>query len=332
MLLRDHLPHFVQHHMLRAAFQSSTRRCVVKTIGSILSTFLLCFILSGASAISAQSDGAYKVDPNWAQLPDGKTWDGSTSWITADGKGNILVLVRTAPYFRWFTRDGKFVRAVGDAGLFDTAHSVTIDSQGFLWATDSTAHLVHKFSADGRLLMTLGRKGVTGDNTSRDSFNQPNHVAIAPNGDIYVSDGYQNARVVHFSPNGQFVRIIGGVKGSQPGQLQVPHGVALDSKGRILVNDSDNQRVSVFDKDGKFVETWPFPSRGGIIVASDDTVYVSDVNAGVVNIVKDGKRVDGVSADRAHGLGVDTDGSIYASGASRMTVMKITKPSVTGAR
>jgi len=293
-----------------------------RLIGCIFSG-VLCLILQSAQSISAQS--TYKVDANWAQLPDGKTWDGSTSWITADGKGNILVLVRTAPYFRWFTRDGKFVKAVGDSGLFDTAHSVTIDSQGFLWATDSTAHLVHKFSADGRLLMTLGKKGVAGDNASRDLFNQPNHVALAPNGDIYVSDGYQNARVVQFSPTGQFVRIIGGVKGSQPGQLQVPHGVALDSQGRILVNDSDNQRVSVFDKDGKFVESWAFPSRGGIVVTSGDTVYVSDVNAGVVNVLKNGKRIDTVSADRAHGLGVDSDGSIYVSGASRMTVMKITK-------
>jgi streptogramin lyase len=286
---------------------------------------LLCCALAVTTLAFAQSSGSYKVDANWAQLPDGKTWDGSTSWITADGKGNVLVLVRVAPYFRWFTRDGKFVKAVGDAGLFDTAHSVTVDSQGFLWATDSTAHLVHKFNADGRLLMTLGKKGVAGDNASRDAFNQPNHVAIAPNGDIYVSDGYQNARVVHFSPTGQFIRIIGGVTGSQPGQLQLPHGVALDSQGRLLVNDSDNQRVSVFDKDGKFIESWPLPSRGGIVVMADDTVYVSDVNAGIVNIVKNGKRIDSVSADRAHGLGVDTDGSIYVSGASRMTVMKITK-------
>jgi sugar lactone lactonase YvrE len=275
--------------------------------------------------VSAQSGGNYKVDANWTQLPQGTTWNGSTSWITADGKGNVLVLVRTAPYFRFFTRDGKFVRSAGDDGLFQNAHSVTIDSQGFLWVTDAAAHLVQKFSPDGRLLMTLGKKGVTGDNTSRDSFNQPNHVAIALNGDIYVSDGYQNSRVVHFSGNGQFVRIIGGVKGSQPGQLQLPHGVALDSRGRILVNDSDNQRVSVFDKEGKFVESWPYPSRGGIQVTSDDTVYISDVNAGIVNIVKNGKKIDSVSADRAHGMGVDTDGSIYASGASRMTVMKITR-------
>jgi sugar lactone lactonase YvrE len=134
-----------------------------------------------------------------------------------------------------------------------------------------------------------------------------------------------NARVVHFTKDGRFVRIIGGVKGSQPGQLQLPHGVALDSKGRILINDSDNQRVSVFDKDGRFVESWPYPSRGGIAVAADDTVYISDVNAGIVNIVKNGKLIGSVLADRAHGMGVDTDGSIYVSGASRMTVMKIAR-------
>lgn len=292
---------------------------------AVLSGLLTCFILVDMPRTLAQSGGNYKVDANWAQLPEGKAWDGNTTWITADGKGNVVVLVRTAPYFRLFTRDGKFVKAFGNDGLFQSAHSVMVDSQGFFWVTDSAGHVVQKFGADGRLLMTLGKKGVAGDNTARDLFNQPNHVAIAPNGDIYVSDGYQNSRVVHFSSNGQFVRIIGGVKGSQPGQLQLPHGVALDSQGRILVNDSDNQRVSVFDKQGKFIETWPFPSRGGLVVASDDTVYISDVNVGVVNIVKNGKRIDTVSADRAHGLGVDADGSIYVSGASRMTVMKISK-------
>lgn len=295
-----------------------------RSIAAVLSGFLVCFAFVDMPGISAQSGGNYKVEMNWAQVPGG-VWDGSTSWITADGKGNVLVLVRVAPHFRLFSRDGKFVKAWGDAGLFDTAHSVTIDLQGFYWATDSTAHVVHKFSPDGRLLLTLGRKGVAGDNASRDQFNQPNHVAIAPNGDIYVSDGYQNARVVHFSSDGKFVRIIGGVKGSQPGQLQLPHGVALDSQGRILVNDSDNKRVSVFDKEGKFVETWPFPSRGGIVVTSDNTVYISDVNVGIVNIVKNGKLIDSVSTARSHGLGVDTDGSIYSSGASAMTVMKITK-------
>jgi sugar lactone lactonase YvrE len=296
----------------------------IRFVGWVVSAVLVCLAWATVPGRSAQSDAGYQVDAEWAQLPEGTTWDGSTSWITADGEGSILVLVRTAPYFRWFTRDGEFVRAVGEDGLFGTAHSVTIDSDGFLWVTDSTGHAVYKLSADGEPLLTLGTPGESGDNASRDHFNQPNHVAIAPDGDIYVSDGYVNARVVHFTGSGEFVRIIGGDRGSEPGQLQVPHGVALDSRGRILVNDSDNQRVSVFGSDGNFVETWPYPSRGGIVVTSDDTVYVSDVNAGIVNISKDGVHLGSVSADRAHGLGVDTDGAIYVSGASRMTVMKIT--------
>ena len=295
------------------------------SISHVCSALLVGLVLVGMPGLSAQSAGTYQVDANWAQLPAGTTWGGNTSWITADGKGQVVVLVRTAPYFRVLSRDGALVKAFGDDGLFQSAHSVTIDAQGFLWVTDSAAHVVHKFSPDGRLLMTLGKKGVSGDNASRDLFNQPNHVAIAPDGDIYVSDGYQNSRIVHFSSDGRFIRIIGGVKGAQPGQLQLPHGVALDSRGRILVNDSDNKRVSIFDKAGQFVETWPYPSRGGIAVAADDTVYISDVNAGVVNIVKNGKLIDTVSAERAHGMGIDTDGSIYVSGASRMTVMKITK-------
>jgi sugar lactone lactonase YvrE len=307
------------------ARRAKERRVNKRVIPTVLATVLLCSVLVDKPRVSAQSAGRYQVDSAWARLPPGTTWDGNTSWVTPDGKGRVVVLVRTAPYFRLFTRDGTFVKAWGDDGLLQSAHSVTVDSQGFLWVTDSAAHVVHKFSPDGPLLMTLGKKGVAGDNTSRDLFNQPNHVAIAPNGDIYVSDGYQNSRIVHFSSMGRFLRIIGGVKGSQPGQLQLPHGVALDSRGRILVNDSDNQRVSVFDKDGTFVETWPYPSRGGIAVAADDTVYISDVNAGVVNIVKNGKPIDRVSADRAHGMGIDTDGAIYVSGASRMTVMKVTK-------
>jgi sugar lactone lactonase YvrE len=297
----------------------------IRSIVFALSVLAVCLTAIEPAGVSAQSPGTHKVDPNWAQLPAGTSWSGNTTWITADGKGNVVVLVRAAPYLRVFTRDGTFVKAFGENGLFESAHSVTIDAPGNLWVTDSAAHVVHKFGPDGRLLMTLGKKGVAGDNTSRELFNQPNHVAIAPNGDVYVSDGYVNARVVHFSGSGQFVRIIGGVKGSQPGQLQLPHGVALDSRGRILINDSDNQRVSVFDKDGTFVEMWPYPSRGGIAVAADDTVYVSDVNAGIVNIVKNGKKVDSVSADRAHGMGIDTDGAIYVSGASRNTVTKITK-------
>ena len=131
---------------------------------------------------------------------------------------------------------------------------------------------------------------------------------------------------MHFTSEGEFVRIIGGVKGSAPGELQVPHGVAVDSAGRILVNDSDNQRISVFAGDGSFVETWPFPSRGGIVVTDDDTVYVSDVNAGAVNIVRNGELIESIPVDaRAHGLALDTDGTIYVTDSRNREVIRITR-------
>jgi len=279
------------------------------------------FVVSGAFAQSSLFD---KYDVNmtkWAQLPADLPWGGLTTWVAADGKGTVIVMVRKAPYFRVFTSDGKFVKAWGDESLFKEAHSAHFDREGFIWATDPNDHVVHKFSTDGKMLMTLGKKGVPGDNASQDSFNRPNAVAIAANGDIYVSDGYVNSRVVQFSKDGKFIRIIGGVKGNGPGQLQLPHGVAIDSKGRVLVSDSDNKRIAVFDKDGKFIENWAAPCRGNIVVMRDDTVYVSDVNAGAVTILKDGKIVDAIHVEgRPHGMAVDpTTFDVYTSSSVAQT-------------
>ena len=276
----------------------------MRLLGFVVAVAGLC--ATGANAQSSLFD-RYDVNmTKWAQLPPGAEWAGETSWVAADGKGQVIVLVRKAPYFRVFTADGKFVRSWGVDGLFKTAHSTYFDSDGNLWATDADDHVVHKFSQDGKLLMTLGKKGVPGDNSSHDMFNRPNAVAFGANGDVFVSDGYVNSRIVQFSRDGSFIRIIGGVKGNGPGQLQLPHGVAIDSKGRILVSDSDNKRISVFDKEGKFLETWAAPCRGGIVVTADDTVYVSDVNAGAVTILKDGRIVDAIHVDgRPHGLAVD---------------------------
>jgi peptidylamidoglycolate lyase len=225
-----------------------------------------------------------------------------------------------------FTRDGKFVKAWGDAGTFQGAHGLGFDREGFIWATDNAGHAVYKFSTDGTLLMTLGKKGVAGDNTSHDLFNQPAAVFIARNGDILVADGYVNSRIMHFSKDWKFIRMIGGVKGAEPGQLQLVHGVVIDSKGRIIVGDSDNKRISVFDKDGKFVETWPFASRGGLAIDANDTIYVSDVNAGTISVIKDGKLVEAISGlGRPHGIDLDSDGTLYAADSMNRVVTKITR-------
>jgi sugar lactone lactonase YvrE len=286
---------------------------------------LASIALGQAPAPLTPTNDKYVVNKEWAQVPADMPWNGSTSNIAPDGKGNVIVFVRTAPFFRMFTREGKFVKTWGDPSLFTEPHSLMYDRAGFIWTTDSQAHVVYKFDSDGKLLLTLGKKGMAGDNASRDLFNRPNAVAIASNGDIYVSDGYNNTRVVHFNKDGKFIRIIGGTKGAEPGQLQLPHGVVIDSKGRVLVGDSDNKRITVFDKDGKFVETWPFASRGGMVITPDDTLYVSDVNAGSIFIVKNGKLLDTISGlGRPHGIALDKDGTIYASDSTNRVVMKIT--------
>jgi streptogramin lyase len=287
---------------------------------------LLASALLNPLLAMAQTPAEYLVDNTWAQLPEGKVWSGNTSWITADGQGNIIVLERSHPYFWMFKRDGSFVKSWDAEIELGSAHSVTIDKRNFYWVTDSVRHVVHKMTPDGKVMMTLGSLDEAGDNASHELFNQPNHVFIADNEDIYISDGYVNSRIVHFSPQGEFIRIIGGEKGTGPGQFQAVHGVVLDSAGRIIINDSENFRVQVFNPDGSFAEIWDYPSRGGIEIRGDDRVFISDVNEGVINVVHDGELLETYSAPRAHGLGVDTDETIFVSGASRNTVMKIVMP------
>ena len=286
-------------------------------------TLLLTVILAGTIGAGAAAQSTlgslfdrYDVKADFAQPAEG--WGASTTSIAADGKGTVVVMVRAVPYFRVFTTDGMPVKTWGDAGLFKLAHSVHFGPDGAIWATDPTDHVVHKFSPDGQRLLTLGTPGVSGDNMSRDAFNQPNSVGFGPDGDVYVSDGYGNSRIVHFTSDGRFVRIIGGTAGSGRGELQVPHGVAVDPQGRVIVADSDNKRLSVFDKDGRFVKWIGVPSRGGVVAAADGTIYASDVNAGVVTIIRNDQIVDVIKVNgRPHGLTVDpTTGDVYTSSTS----------------
>jgi len=272
----------------------------------------------------------YDVKPNFGQVNGSPAWGGLTTWVAADGKGSVIVMVRAVPYFRVFTTDGKPVKTWGeDKSLFNQAHSIQFGPDGSLWATDPNDHVVHKFSADGKVLLTLGKKGVPGDDTARDAFNRPNAVGFGPNGEIYVSDGYVNSRIVQFTGDGKFVRIIGGKKGSGPGELQLPHGVVVDRQGRIIVADSDNKRLSVFSKDGAFIKTLAAPSRGGLVVTPDGTLYVSDVNAGAVTVFKNDQIFDVIKVEgRPHGLSVDpVTGDVYTS-SSNGDAPNVTKASL----
>jgi DNA-binding beta-propeller fold protein YncE len=225
-------------------------------------------------------------------------------------------MVRVAPYFRFFTTEGQPIRQWGDKELFTgEAHSAHFGPDGSVWATDSVEHTVRKFSPTGQLLLTLGKQKVAGDNTSQDAFNRPNAVAFGPRGQVFVSDGYGNQRVVEFTPEGKFVRIFGGKKGTGDGEMAMVHGVSLDAQGRIYATDSDNQRVVVFDGQGKFLKNVPIPGRGGSFMAADGTFYISDVNSGAVAVMKNDQIVDVIKVEgRPHGLAVDpTTGDVYTS-------------------
>ena len=303
---------------------------VVLAVGLVAAAAISTTRLAAQQSTLASLFDRYDIKPNFGQVNGNPPWGGLTTWVAADGKGSVIVMVRAVPYFRVFTTDGKPVRTWGDdKSLFNQAHSIQYGPDGSLWATDPNDHVVHKLSADGKVLLTLGKKGVPGDDTAHDAFNRPNAVGFGPNGEIYVSDGYVNSRIVQFTGDGKFVRIIGGKKGSGPGELQLPHGVVVDRQGRIIVADSDNKRLSVFSKDGAFIKTLAAPSRGGLVITPDGTLYVSDVNAGAVTVFKNDQIFDVIKVEgRPHGLSVDpATGDVYTS-SSNGDAPNVTKASL----
>jgi DNA-binding beta-propeller fold protein YncE len=219
--------------------------------------------------------------------------------ISADGKGNIFLLRRlTDTPVIVVDPQGKIIRYWGNREFGEGAHGIHVDRDGFVWVTDRIENVIYKFTAEGKLLMTLGKRGTPGDNTSHDLFNGPSDVFVAPNGDIYVADGYQNSRVVRFNKNGRFVRIIGGTKGKGPGQFDLPHVVVMDSRGRVIVADRTNGRIQVFDQEGKFLEEWSpgIPRPSGMHIDPDDTLWVGDQLSETIVKMKNGKVMETIRA------------------------------------
>lgn len=237
----------------------------------------------------------YRTIENWAKLPEGRPW-GSTAGVTVDRNGNIWVAERCgvnscagsnlAPILE-FDPSGKLLTSFG-AGMFIFPHGITADKDGNIWVTDGDGkegkgHQVFKFSPKGKVLMTLGKAGVAGD--AEDTFNKPSAVAIAANGEIFVADGHggnSNARIVKFSKDGKFI-MTWGKKGSGPGELNIPHALAFDSKGRLFVADRGNNRIQIFDQNGKYIDQWEQFSRpSGIFIDRNDVLYVADSESGSV--------------------------------------------------
>jgi len=285
-------------------------------------------VLATFAQSNPPSSGKWEVLPSWGQLPAGVNWGGA-SQVSTTPSGQIIVFRRANPAFFTLNADGTFVKSWGET-MYRLAHGIRIDRDGFIWITDNTDNIVQKLSPDGKVLMTLGKAGTTGNNDSQEAFDGPADVFIASNGDILVADGYRNSRVVQFSKDGKFIRKIGGTKGTEPGQFNLPHAVVIDSKGRIIVADAENNRIQVFDPNGKFLEQWTdftAKPRGSMLITPDDTLYVSHVDSESITIMKDGKAIDSIRGLglRPHGLAIDRDGNLYVTAPLTQMVKKIVK-------
>jgi streptogramin lyase len=214
----------------------------------------------------------YKADPNWPlEKPAGGEWTASMSSVAVAPDGNVWTFNRGKIPVQVYTPEGKLVKAWGQ-GMFKNPHTVRFDNTGTLWLVDTNSHTVRSFTPDGKVLMTIGTLDQAGEDETH--MNQPNDVAFGPNGDIYVSDGYGNDRVVVFDKNGKFVRAWGKL-GTGQGEFSQPHSIAVDSKSRVYVADRNNARVQVFDSKGKFLSEWRnVVTPWYIVITKNDDVWI----------------------------------------------------------
>ena len=215
----------------------------------------------------------YKAEAGWPkEKAPGAEW-GAMSSVAIAPDGNIWTFNRGKIPVQVFSPEGKLVKFWGqDAGLFKNPHTVRFDSAGGLWLVDTLTHTVRKFSPDGKVLMTIGSPNEPG--LDQTHMNQPNDVAFASNGDIYVSDGYGNDRIVVFDKSGKYVRSWGKL-GSGPGEFSQPHSLVLDSKDRVYVADRNNARIQIFDAKGKFLTEWKnIITPWALAITKTDELYV----------------------------------------------------------
>ena len=196
------------------------------------------------SGFAAVPDLGYRLVPDAiAAPPEGNFFEASGAAFGP--QGHLYLFQRRSPMLLEYDAQGKFLRSLAD-GVFDHPHGLRVDPQGNLWATDDGTHFVVKLSAEGRVLLVLGRRNNASE--SDWTFNSPTDVAFGPNGEIFVSDGYGNSRVVKFDAHGRFLKAWGKY-GAGPGEFNLPHSIVVDARGRVYVGDRENMRIQVFDLD-----------------------------------------------------------------------------------
>jgi len=210
----------------------------------------------GASPAVILGNGEYRyqVVGNWGELPPGYTY-GDSAAVCVDSKDNVYVFTRGSHPVIVFDRNGKFLRSWGEDIGVTNAHGAAVGPDDMLYLTDDFGHAVRKCTTDGKVVLTIGTPKKSAPAFSGEPFNRCTHTALSPQGDIYVSDGYANARVHKYSPDGKLL-FSWGEPGTDPGQFNLVHNIACDDEGWVYVADRENHRVQVFDGNGKYEAQW----------------------------------------------------------------------------
>ncbi|MBM3751482.1 MAG: hypothetical protein FJW21_09960 [Acidimicrobiia bacterium] len=302
---------------------------------------------------------AVEIDPDGVSIWVAERCAANTCWDAANGRPSPLDIVLK------FDANGNLVRSFGQ-GMFVFPHGIHVDRQGNVWVTDGQdnfprrargaaadsplppmpsriiGHQVYKFSPEGKLLLTLGKVGGNRPNEPSDpaSFYQPNDVVTNANGDIFVAEGHgsTHARISKFDRTGKFIKAWGS-RGTGPGEMDQPHALAFDSKGRLVVADRSNNRLQIFDQEGNLLEQGyeQFSRLSGIWIDPQDVLYGTDSESGsVAPARKDWKRGIRIgslregptakitafipdpdenppSTSAAEGIAVDRNGRIYGA-------------------
>lgn len=191
----------------------------------------------------------HEVDPDWPHKPAAVEW-AAVPGVFVERDGTVWMFNRKAPSVQAYAPDGRYLFGWGD---MPGAHGIKIDREGYVWLTDCHRHVVEKRTRDGAVVLRLGVENQAG--TDEGHFFRPTDMAFASNGDIFVTDGYGNARVVQFSKEGAFLNSWGSL-GTEDGQFSIPHAIVIDSRDRLYIADRNNARIQVYSTGGELLDSW----------------------------------------------------------------------------
>jgi DNA-binding beta-propeller fold protein YncE len=228
-------------------------------------------------ALLGEGSFRYESLQDWAKLPEGWSFI-DASGVTVDSDDNVYVLNRGSHPVIVFDRDGNFVRSFGEGQFDQRAHGIHASPDDFIYTVNDNQHCIRKWTRDGKLVLTIGKEFDAAPKWSGRPFNRPTNMAVSPTtGDVYVTDGYGNSRVHRYAPDGQHL-VSWGDPGVLPGQFQIPHNVVVDRDENVFVTDRENNRLQVFDKNGKLLDIWRDIYRPqALCMEREGTLYIGEM-------------------------------------------------------